>query len=117
MTRYILHLLKEGIEELRVEQYNESKNPIAKGLTAFIEAEMTKEKSLEKTVFYEIYVGDKVFNLTEGQSPKGIRDGEVRPDFIRIETACNFTPVDLANHIKYLNQILDALTIPKNSVN
>ncbi|MAG87347.1 hypothetical protein [Zunongwangia profunda] len=109
MENYILQFLKNGIEELRDERWHENKNPLAKGLIAFIDAEMSKNRLKDDLVHYQLYAGDINWELWEGQNPRGIRHEDKRPELIRISTNKVFNRIELEKHIKYLGELINAL--------
>ena len=65
---------------------------------------MRKQKSKFKLV-----AGDKKFKLKEGQSPRGSRNGNTRPDLVIIDCYMKADPVKLSCHIQYLETILSAM--------
>ena len=54
---------------------------------------------------YTLKAGDKDFELLENQSPRGLRNGTLRPASVKMEIAETFNYSQLLKHIEYLKQI------------
>ncbi len=59
---------------------------------------------------YELIYGSKVFNLKHGQSPRGIRIGDKRPNKIRlVENNLIFNQSEFYNYVKYLVELCNSM--------
>ena len=65
---------------------------------------MPKQKSN-----FSLIAGSKTFNLTAGQSPRGLRNGTLRPDVIVIDCYIIASKEKLEKFIKYLNEIRNSM--------
>lgn len=58
---------------------------------------------------FTLIAGDKQFELKTGQSPRGLRNKEKRPDKVIIESKETFNLVQLKKYIDYLITITDVM--------
>lgn len=58
---------------------------------------------------FTLVAGDRQFELSAYQSPRGLRNKDKRPDKVVIESQEVLDLVQLRKHIKYLNDIANAM--------
>lgn len=66
---------------------------------------------------YTLIAGDKKTELTDFQSPRGVRNGVLRPDIVIIDCYIEADYLALAKHIQYLTELLTSLQVKKNDQN
>lgn len=59
---------------------------------------------------YTLIAGDRRFDLSEDQSPRGLRNKEKRPETVIIDCYMELDALKLAKHIKFLETILSSLS-------
>jgi hypothetical protein len=64
---------------------------------------------------YTLIAGNKRLDLSEGQSPRGFRNEENRPDTVIIDCYMEADALKLAKHIKYLETLLTSLSYDKSN--
>ena len=58
---------------------------------------------------YTLTAAGKSFKLKENESPRGLRNGDRRPDELWIYTDQGFNRIQLLKHIHYLNELAKAM--------
>lgn len=58
---------------------------------------------------YTLIAGNKQFELSEHQSPRGLRNGTKRPSIVKIDVKEEFDYIGLKKHIDYLTTVLCAM--------
>lgn len=58
---------------------------------------------------FTLKLGSNSFELTEGQSPRGLRIGTKRPDKIIVKVDKEMDKLELSKHIEYLHILYTAM--------
>lgn len=64
---------------------------------------------------YTLIAGDQRFDLSEDQSPRGLRNKELRPATVIIDCYMEADALKLAKHIKYLETLLSSLSYDQSN--